>query len=108
MKERDLHRSICKLLDLKRIVYIHSRTDKPTTQAKGVPDFLFAVCYDINHPLGEMVTSAVAWEVKTDKGKLSEEQIAMHWKMQKQPNAWNVKVIRSLDEAIQELENLGV
>ncbi len=109
--EKSLHRAVAKLLNYKRIVYIHSRTDQRTTQAKGVPDFIFAVKppqFAVDGVLCGSDMTACAWELKTAKGKLRPEQIAMHWKMQKLPNAWNVKVIRTIDEAIQELEAMGL
>jgi len=32
----------------------------------------------------------------------------MLWKMQKEPNAWRVVVIRSLEQAVDELKALGL
>lgn len=101
MSEKDLHRQIRQLLDAKGIVYFESRMDRPTTQRKGVPDFIFAVwrrCEAWIYP--------VAWECKIGKGKLSSEQEETFKRLQRPPNAWQCTVIRSLDEAIAELERL--
>ena len=105
--EASLHKAIAKLLSLKKIVFVHSRTDRPTTQQKGVPDFLFAV-RAVSADKASWRVEAVAWEVKTERGKLRPEQAEMHFSMQRIPNYWRVKVIRSLDDAIAELDELGL
>jgi hypothetical protein len=107
MTERDLHKSIRALLNAKRIVFFESRMDKRTTQRKGVPDFVFSVK---SSPLGSRLgyNTAVAWEAKVGNGKLRPEQQTMFEAMQRHPNQWHCAVVRSLDDAIKELEALGL
>ena len=63
-RERDIHDAIEYELNRRRWYYVHSRTDKPTTQRAGVPDFIIAL------PDGNSL-----WvEVKKKGGKLSAEQ----------------------------------
>ena len=94
--EKELHRQISKILDAKGVVFIHSRTDKRTTNRKGTPDFLFSIR---GH--------SFAWEVKTASGRLSLEQERMLDRMSNPPNQWNVAVIRSAGEATKKLYELG-
>jgi hypothetical protein len=84
--EGDIHKQIKNLLNLRGIWFCHSRMDKPTTQRKGVPDFMFALS-----------GIATAFEVKYGKGKRCDEQIAVHEAMTR--NGWQVYTVRSLDEA---------
>jgi len=95
--ERDLHKAIRSLLSLRDIEWVESRMDKRTTQRKGVPDFIFSVN-----------GQAIAWEIKTPAGKLSLVQERMLERLMSPPNLWNIKVIRSLPEAIHALAELGV
>lgn len=83
--ERELQNQIAGLLTIRGIWFCRSRMDRPTTQAKGVPDFLLCL-------LGH----AVALEAKYDKGKLSAEQERTHEQMK--ANGWKVHVVRTLDE----------
>ena len=110
--EKKLHRDIENLLRLKGIVYVHARTDRKTTQQKGVPDFLFALALQKpskHDPTGATcVPVPCAWEIKTDKAKLRPEQEIMMRDMMRPPNGWYVKVIRSLQEAADELKALGI
>ncbi len=65
-RERDLHDRIEADLKSRRWYYVHSRTDKKTTQAKGVPDFIIAA---------PGVPAKTLWiEIKKKGGKLSPEQ----------------------------------
>jgi len=68
-RERDLHDAIEADLKLRRFYYVHSRTDKRTTNQLGTPDFIIG-CSD----------GIVIWmEVKKKGAKLSKEQsIARH------------------------------
>ncbi len=95
MKEIELHKQIIELFDKLGIFYIRSRTDKRTTQKKGIPDFLFAY-----------YGQAVAWEVKVDDNKLSKEQIEVCGDMRCSPNQWEWFEIRSLDDAIKAMNEL--
>lgn len=63
-RESSLHRLIEDDLKRRRWFYVHSRTDRATTQQSGVPDFIIAA------PNGKTL-----WcEVKRKGGKLSVEQ----------------------------------
>lgn len=70
-READLHRQIEVELKHRRWYYVHSRTDKRTTTALGVPDFIIAGKSDSNFD-GEPVTYWI--EVKKRGGKLTPEQ----------------------------------
>lgn len=102
--ERDLQRQIVALLRLKGIEPNVSRMDKRKTDAVGWPDITFAIDYyddpSYNIPC--------AWEVKFGNGQLSKEQQQMHVRLSTPPNAWRIRVIRSVDEAIAELKYLGL
>jgi hypothetical protein len=107
--ERELHDAVRDLLDRRGIVYFHSRMDKRTTQQKGVPDFIFSV--GIRWMFG--VTAGVnavpfAWECKIGKGKLSEDQEKMMARLIAPPNKWRVTVIRSVQDALEDLNLLGL
>jgi hypothetical protein len=82
--ERQLHDQIANLLRLRRIWFCHSRTDRKTTQAKGVPDFLLA-----------LNGAAVAIEVKYGPGKLSDDQERCIAHMR--ACGWSVHVVRDLE-----------
>lgn len=101
--ERDLQRQIVGLLRLKGIEPIVSRMDRKTSNNVGTPDILFAV---VLKPWNTRV--AVAWECKFAKGALSLEQQQMAVRMSTPPNGWVVKTIRSVDEAILELQDMGL
>lgn len=98
--EKTLQKQIVGLLRLKGIEPIVSRMDRRTSNNVGTPDILFCV-------LGTS-TFACAWEVKMPRGIVGVEQNAMHVKLQTFPNDWTVKVIRSVDEAIAELKEMGI
>ena len=101
--EEELHAKIKKLLDGLGILYVHSRTDKRTTQQKGVPDFLFAVrtkIPDCDHP--------IAWECKVDGRKLSDDQEQWKMKAQSGRNGWHYYVITNLTDACEALKPYGV
>ena len=63
-READLHNSIIAHCRANRWYFVHSRTDKSTTQAKGVADFILFL------PKGRVVCI----ECKRKGGKLSPEQ----------------------------------
>lgn len=62
--ESNLHAQIEADLKNRRWLYVHSRQDKRTTQAKGVTDFIIAAPYGVTYWL----------EVKRANGKLSTYQ----------------------------------
>lgn len=63
-QERILHKDIKQLLDIRNMVYVNSRTDKRTTTAKGVPDFII---FQRDKP-------ELCIEVKVSKNNLSDAQ----------------------------------
>lgn len=112
--ERDLQKQIISFLRMKGIEPIFQRMDKRTTTTKGTPDILFSVTVnrrewrdDIRMKHVSYETAACAWECKFSDGKSSEDQKAMAVTMTTEPNAWRHKIIRCLDEAIEELQAVG-
>lgn len=88
MAEKELHKQIEQWLRMKGVrCIVHSRTDKKTTQAKGVPDFLFM-----------MRGNAFAIEVKIGNNQLTKEQEA--WLVDAAVDGWICRVVRSLDQLI--------
>ncbi len=79
--ERELHKLIANELLRRGIFAIHSRMDKRSTQAKGVPDFCFVVR-----------GVPIAVECKTEKGQLSREQELV--RVQMESNGWLYFVVR--------------
>lgn len=69
-KEADLHDQIIAYCKMKRWVYSHSRMDKATTTALGIPDFIIAAD-----------NGRTFWiEAKGAKTKVTREQEGMiHW-----------------------------
>jgi hypothetical protein len=109
--ERDLHHQIEGLLRLKGIVFFASRTDKRTTRPLGEPDFLFSVIVtevDKNAQATFSWPIACAWELKVGNNTLSLEQEKMLDAMQTAPNGWCCRIIRSVEEAVEELKRLGL
>jgi hypothetical protein len=106
--EGDLQIQIVSYLRLHGIEPIYQRFGKKTRTKRGTPDILFAAEADIGSPIGEKRTVACAWELKTETGDQSDEQIAMQKTLTTPPNAWRYAIIRSLDEAIAELKRLGI
>jgi hypothetical protein len=111
--ERELSRQIVSLLRRHGIEPIVSRTDKRSTNNVGTPDILFALgvierpfndCGAVEH----LAPVACAWELKHGNGKFSEEQKKMGILLQCSPNSWRYRVIRSYDEALDELKALGL
>ena len=110
ISEAALHRSIRNLLQVKGIVYFESTFGRRTTMQLGMPDFVFAAYTSrISHAM-KMIPGHVAnaWECKIGNKQLTPEQDMMFRKLQYQPNCWKCTVIRSLDQAIEELEALGI
>ncbi len=111
--ERQLQTMIINLLRLKGIEPLWHRTDKKSAATVGWPDITFCVehvrwlCAPDCEESDKFV-SACGWEVKFGKGQLSTEQQQMHVRLSTPPNAWRIKVIRSVDEAIAELKELGL
>lgn len=91
--ERDLHKQISNFLSLRGIWFVHSRTDRPTTQSKGVPDYIFVASY-----------IPVGMEVKFGKGKLTPEQTSTLNAMTS--NGWRTYTVRSVPELKEILDGL--
>lgn len=109
--ERDLQQQIISLLRLKGIEPNVSRMDKRKTDRVGWPDVVFCVS---QRPVSEMGDSQVgrsfacAWEIKHGTGALSKEQTQMAIRLQSPPNCWRYRVIRSANEALLELRQMGL
>lgn len=106
--ERDLHRQVGALLRLRGIEYFESRMDKPTTQRRGVPDILFCVTLKVKGPGDLRWPVGVGWELKLPGKKLDPDQEQMLERMTSPPNAWCVRCVHSVDEALMELKRLGL
>lgn len=103
--ERALQGLIVNLLRLKNIEPLWHRTDKKSAATIGWPDITFAVNSVIEH---ETYAFACVWEVKFGDGQLSDEQKKMAIRLQSPPNYWRYRVIRSVDEAMTELKEMGI
>lgn len=88
--ERELQRLIVGYLGTKGLEVLWHRTDKKSHATLGWPDLTFAA-----------KGKAICWEVKWDKGKLSEAQELMAQRLKK--NGWRFSVIRSFEQAKREL-----
>lgn len=115
--EKELHEHIRTLLEEHRgIVVIYSRMDRKATTPVGTPDFIFAVVGRAHHGFRgsgneETFKDAVfacAWELKIEDGEQSEEQKEMQRRMERPPNAWRYRIIRSVEEARAELAEMGL
>lgn len=84
-EEKELHKLISAELTRRGIVFIHSRMDRKSTTAVGIPDFCFA--FD---------GTPFAVEVKTATGQLTREQKTTMDRMSN--NGWQVWTVRSFDE----------
>lgn len=93
--ERDLQIRLRALLGLRGIAYQQSRMDKKTTGTVGWPDFTFAVN---GRP--------VAWECKLPGKDLDEDQVRVIEQMK--ANGWDVRVIRSVEQAMGHLREFDV
>lgn len=92
--ERDIQSQICNWLNLQGIAFYRAAMNKKTTGRVGWPDFTFAVS-----------GFACALEVKFGPGKLRPEQESTITAMGK--NGWRVAVVRSLEEAIEFIKEVG-
>jgi len=102
--ERELQGQIVNLLRLKGIEPLWHRTNKKSGATIGWPDITFSV-------LGvawDLTTIACAWEVKFGDGELSKEQKQMAVRLQSPPNNWCWREIRSVDQALKELREMGI
>lgn len=94
-RESLVHRDIENWLRQRGIFFIHSRTDKKTTNANGTPDFIFMWCF-YDYVDKAHIYTGMAIEVKVNGNNLSPEQLTV--KAQMEANGWNYFVVASLDE----------
>lgn len=102
--EKELQKQILALLRLHSIEPLCPTFGKKTRMAVGWPDITFTVRKSL-FPIPDAY--ACAWELKHN-GKLSKEQERMHVRLSTPPNAWRIKIIRSVQEAVEELRELGI
>lgn len=99
--ERELQRQIVNYLKLRGIEVCWHRTDKKSAATIGWPDLTFAVKSN-GFPM------PIGIEVKYGAGVLSREQNDLHARLQANPNAWRIYVIRSFVEVVDLLRDLGL
>lgn len=78
--ERELHKDIKQLLDIRGMAYIHSRTDKRSTCGNGVPDFIVfqrgfpELCFEVKVGKNHLSMAQCEWAIKyreaTDRAML--------------------------------------
>jgi hypothetical protein len=84
--EKELHKMIMQWLGLHGVrAVVHSRTDRPTTQSKGIADILY-----VTHGI------PVACEVKVGRNTLTPEQVG--WLEAAKLDGWLVGVVHNLQE----------
>lgn len=93
--ERQVHLEISNWLRLKGIFYVHSRTDRKTTNAVGCPDFVFAWAGEYQ---GYAPARPTAVEVKVGNNVMSDEQLKVMAIMQ--GNGWAYHIVSSLPEML--------
>src|SRR5439155_10380413 len=104
--EGDLQRQIISLLRLKGIEPLWHRMDKRSAATIGWPDITFCVEGGYDEVDGHITTPiyGCVWEIKfRAQDQPSIEQQQMHLRLSTLPNCWRVRVIRSVDEALEEL-----
>lgn len=95
VKESDVHKQVAGWLRIKGVFYVHSRTDKRTTNALGVPDFILAAWDGTTLPARAI---PYAIEIKVNGNTLSTEQEKVRDLMQ--ANGWLYFVCSSLQDVI--------
>ena len=106
--EKELQRSIVGLLRLKGIEPLVPAFGKKTRIAEGWPDITFAVQSERGPARFGWPIFACAWEIKMPQGRLTPEQENMVTALSRPPNHWRHRVIRSVDQAIAELKEMGI
>lgn len=109
--ERTLQGLIVNLLRLKGIEVCWHRTDKKSAATIGWPDITFSVATYAavpTQPYDLATITACAWEVKHGPGGLSDDQKKMALRLQSPPNFWRWREIRSVDQALAELKEMGI
>ena len=111
--EKALQRQIVSLLRLKGIEPIVSAMHKRTSNNVGTPDILFC-CVEkgfidlCGNDSRSPRYHGCAWEIKMPGKQLEHHQLQMAIRMSSPPNGWRHRVIRSVDEAIAELKEMGI
>ncbi len=100
--EKELQKQIINILRLRGIEVNVSRMDKRKTDRVGWPDLVFSVANSRNQIF------PCAWEIKLPKNVLSEAQRKTHRALLEHPNAWNYRVIFSVDDALWELKDMRI
>jgi hypothetical protein len=90
--EVEIQDEIERYLRIRGFAFLRPRMDRETTVKIGWPDFTLA-------PWG----IPIAFEVKTDTGKVSPEQERCHREMTSGPNGWRVMVVRNVQEVVSAL-----
>jgi hypothetical protein len=93
VKESQLHQAFSHWLDSRGVPYVHSRTDRRTTTAKGDPDYYIFWC-----------SKVLSIEIKVGRNKLSAEQEKRIAYLRRSGN--KVVVARSLEECIDACHNI--
>ncbi len=100
--EKQLQSQIVNLLRLKGIEVCWHRTDKKSAATVGWPDLTFCVRIDDYPPF------PCAWEIKFGDGELSDDQRRMAIRLQSPPNYWQWREVRSVDQALALLRDMGI
>lgn len=95
ISEKQLQKEISQLLNLRGIWFAWSRTDRPTHNIKGTPDFIFSIG-----------GKSLAMECKVGNNDLSDDQKYVRAKMES--NGWTYQVIYTTAEAFEFLKQHGV
>lgn len=115
--EKELQKQIVALLRLKGVEVNVSRMDKRKTDVVGWPDLTFCVYamapQMVFAGLSEALPKAwqvfpCLWEIKMPKGELTPEQQKIGIRLISMPNGWRHRVIRSVDQALAELREMGI
>jgi hypothetical protein len=93
VKESQLHQAFSHWLDSRGVPYVHSRTDRRTTTAKGDPDYYIFWC-----------SKVLGIEIKVGRNKLSGEQEKRIAYLRRSGN--KVVVAYSLEECIDACHNI--
>ncbi len=93
--EREVHKDIANYLRQHDVWFSHSRMDRKTTQALGVPDFVF--CYVSVENMVALVPTAV--EVKVGGRKLTSEQESARMLMLS--NGWTYHIVANVTQLME-------
>ena len=91
--ERELQNQLCDLLRLRGIEFCRPSMHRRSTIRTGWPDITFCIG-----------GRGCVWEVKTEIGKLTTEQINLANRLMSPPNNWRYEIIRSVRSALNFLD----